>query len=92
MCRNSKTFCTARGGLTTVSDSTKKIEQLLAFCLPENRAALNCPECHFSAGFLTLGAVEGYNKEKLRGANRVYQGNGRHFAIMSLPLDGTNNY
>ena len=62
------------------------------FCLPENRAALNCPECHFSAGFLTLGAVEGYNKEKLRGANRVYQGNGRHFAIMSLPLDGTNNY
>lgn len=67
-----KIFCTVWGSLTIVSASAKKIEQLLAFCLPENRAVLNCPERHFSAGFLTLGAIEGYNKEKLRGANRVY--------------------
>ena len=67
-----KTFCTVWGSLTIVSASAKKIEQLLAFLPARKSGSFELPERHFSAGFLTLGAVEGYKKEKLRSADRVY--------------------
>ena len=67
-----KTFCTVRDSLTTVSASAKKIEQLLAFLLARKSGSFELPRVSFFGWIFDIGAVEGYKKEKLRSANRVY--------------------
>ena len=61
-----------RRSLTTVSNSAKKIEQLLAFLPARKSGSFELPRMSFFGWIFNIGAVERYKKEKLRGANRVY--------------------
>ena len=71
-CAETQTFCTVWGSLTIVSVSTKKIEQLLAFLPARKSGSFELPRASFFGWIFNIGAVEGYKKEKLRSANRVY--------------------
>ena len=71
-CAETQTFCTVWGSLTIVSVSTKKIEQLLAFLPARKSGSFELPRASFFGWIFDIGAVEGYKKEKLRSANRVY--------------------
>ena len=67
-----KTFCTVWGGLTIVSASVKKIEQLLAFLPARKSGSFELPRASFFGWIFDIGGGGGVQEGKIAERNRVY--------------------